>query len=186
MLIENDMDEDLFSEDFSVPTIDVSSDDEDMDVVPGIPANPSFDRFVRKAAEYGMCVATFQALVLFGAPPVLFNLLWFLFHNPLFSNIGDLQVVEFFSGRGSTVYRAAQGVGLRAAKFDKDIDDKYHDILGGLGFLTALQLARRMLMGDSFASFATKCSSWVWLSRSVTKRTNAEPMGPRQNPHRTD
>lgn len=156
------------------------SDEED-DVGPGIPTEPVLDAWFCRSVRYRIPAHAFQALVLLGCPPVVFNLMWWLGQHPdLFPPGRDIDILEMFSGKAK-IFEAGKSMQLNCAHYDIDMDGVYMDFLSGPGFLTALCFVLRMSTGG-LATFATKCSSWIWLARAVTKRSKAFPMGPR-NPH---
>ena len=159
----------------------ISSGDE---MGPAIPLQPQCDAWVRRSARYGIPAFVFQTLLLVGCPPILFNLLWFLNSKPeLFPRIRDIHILEMFSGVAS-IYAAAVDRDLPCAKYDFNLDDVFMNFMIEPGFLVALVLVRRMAPG-ALSTWATKCSNWIWLVRSVTRRSKELRMGPAQNPHPT-
>ena len=84
--------------------------------------------------------------------------------------------MEYFSGVG-TIHTAFSKNGLSAQGFDIIRNAQYESISTATGFLTALNLVRRMRTALAMAHFATVCSSWVWLSRGSTKRSNINVLG---------
>ena len=158
----------------------ISSDDE----IVGVPLHPIQDRWTQRSARYGVLPCVFQTLLLVGCPPIIFNLLWFLNSRPdIFPLERDIQVLEMFSGVGM-IHGAADARGWIAARYDVDHDAVQMDFMQCAGFLMALGLVRRMARG-SLCTWATKCSSWIWLVRAVTMRSSAQPEGPTVNPHPT-
>ena len=160
--------------------VDESGDEE---IVEGIPVNPALDAWVVRSWRYGIPSWTFQALLICGAPPILFNLLfWINEHNRALPNGRDLDVVEMFAGL-ETICRSGIRRGWHSAKYDISIDAAFNDFMTGIGFLTALLLNLRLGPG-SISTWATQCSSWIWLARAITMRSNSRPMGPADFPHR--
>lgn len=87
--------------------------------------------------------------------------------------------MEFFSGVGS-VHRAFAQRGFCAAGFDIiNVPDhpEFQSITTDCGFMSALQLIRRLRTARGLSHWATVCSSWIWMSRSSTKRSIENPLG---------
>lgn len=86
-----------------------------------------------------------------------------------------LKCVEYFSGV-ETIVSAFRENGMPAEPFD--IRNSWRqDLCNVTGFVTALRLASRLQDGASLATFATVCSTWVWVSRSSTGRSSNNPHG---------
>ena len=79
----------------------------------------------------------------------------------------DLNVVELWAGVGH-VAKAAQGLGLQAATFEKDNDPQHH-FLHQVGFLAALALVMRLAPGGLLAMGPT-CSTFVFSNSSNNQR----------------
>ena len=67
-------------------------------------------------------------------------------------------------------------LGKKCLAFDKDYDDEGMDLLTDMGFVTAFVWALR-LQRFGLTPWGTLCSSWVWVSRSTTKRTGDNVLG---------
>lgn len=90
------------------------------------------------------------------------------------SERATLDHVEFFAGCKS-VTKAFLDANQAAVAFEK----KDHAILNmntAAGYLGALTLILRLRWGGA-ALAAPVCSSWVWISRSVTRRSWFDPLG---------
>jgi hypothetical protein len=111
-----------------------------------------------------------------GLPRIFFWILLRLRHIPGLIHTPDLNCVEYFAGVQS-IARAFSDGGLNAAAYDICNDSVKQDFVGDLGFITAIQWAKRLIPGDSLAFFATVCSTWVWVSRSSTHRSHNNPHG---------
>lgn len=84
--------------------------------------------------------------------------------------------MEMFSGK-KAITRATQKLDLRATALDKTYStDPIMDMLTPAGFEHALATVCRVREGGT-AWAAPVCSSWVWISRSTSKRTSSNPMG---------
>lgn len=85
-----------------------------------------------------------------------------------------LDVVEYWSGVG-TISKNCIKRGLATKSFDK-LYHSLHDAHKPGGFrLWVLTMTYVKQFG--FAWLAPTCSSWIWLTRSQTKRSSANPMG---------
>jgi hypothetical protein len=83
--------------------------------------------------------------------------------------------VEFFAGCGSWS-RALRAGGLRVAEYEIKTDSELSDMLGDIGFITAVQLLLQARAG-ALVHFATVCSSWVMINRGTSKRSSCNPLG---------
>ena len=121
----------------------------------------------------GMCVRRAKRL---GLPTWLFTIMTLLCMNPLIDTSPRFHAVEFYAGKG-TIYNAFEEHGCKAAKLDKSYgSDPQYDFTSpeGLVCLIFYILCLR-LRGLNF--HAIVCSTWVWMSRSSTGRTNSRPSG---------
>ena len=118
-------------------------------------------------------VATMMAL---GVPRLVYYVLAILHWRTEFSNETDLDAVDFFSGKGQ-VTRNFKKRGLRAKSFDILDNAKYEDMNGIWGFCTALQYCRRLCPTTGILWLGTVCSTWIFLSRDSTMRTDTDARG---------
>ena len=88
----------------------------------------------------------------------------------------DLDMIEWFSGVESLV-AAWERDGYSGFGYDKNKHHELMDLCRDAGFVFALWLSRRLRSNTGFQSFGTVCSSWVWMSRSGTKRRSGQCMG---------
>ena len=86
----------------------------------------------------------------------------------------DLDSVELFSGK-KAITNAAEQKGLKAMGYDK-VYSTSQDFTTTEGFKEALLLALRIREGGCIWA-APECKTWVWLSRSQTKRSKTNPNG---------
>ncbi|CAL1147042.1 unnamed protein product [Cladocopium goreaui] len=91
----------------------------------------------------------------------------------------DLSCVELFAGV-KTVARGFQYYGFSAATYEIADDGIYQDILNPLGFCFALSLCIRLFKEAGLAWFAPVCSSWVWINRHTSGRSQERPLGYQQ------
>ncbi len=153
-------------------TADAQLDD---DIIMLGTTTPSLDLWILRACHYGLSAFTFQCLLLCGAPPALFNIIWALYHDSSCTNARDWAVLDYFAG-AANFFTTAEILGWVAAAYDILLEARFNDVLGIEGFLVFLQLARGIMPGG-FASFATLCTSWIWLCRRTTRRTRENPLG---------
>ena len=105
-------------------------------------------------------------------PPAIFD-----YCRAAISAIGlctPIDALELFAGR-KAVTRGFRLLGHVAVAFERR-DDPSMDFLTPCGFLQATCLALS-LRTNGFLLAAPVCSSWVWLSRSVTRRSTVHPLG---------
>ena len=113
-----------------------------------------------------------------GMPMVMLNMMFSIAMQ--FPNLAqDLDMVEFYSGKG-VVANAFRSSSFKAAKFDINRDRLFEDACTPEGFMTQLALAMRLKVGQSLAHWGTMCSSWVFMSRSATGRSELRVMGDQQ------
>ena len=89
-----------------------------------------------------------------------------------------LVLVEWFSGVESPT-RAFESYGFTALGFDIDKSKVFMDIINWTGFIQAVRLGRRIVPYKGLQHFATVCSTWVWMSRSSTRRRDHNILGDR-------
>ena len=125
------------------------------------------------AGEIGVTLQCYMRLVMLGAPPVLFDMLKFVFLH-MSSTDADLDLVEFFCGIGVHT-RTYLSAGLSAVGYDILRDGKFMNMCSDLGMLVAITLAKR-LGARAVVWLATVCSSWSWMSLHSTGR-NVDVLG---------
>ena len=138
--------------------------------------SPRLRKLSLRAAYIGTDVRTFVRLQKLQVPIALFHILNFLSCASVVHQ-RDLDFVEYFSGLGE-VHHAFSRAGCAAAGYDYCQDAKLQNILSTEGFLNAVQWARRVRAGGH-VHMGIVCSSWVWISRSTTRRSEHNPLGDR-------
>ena len=123
---------------------------------------------------YGMSRTTCNRLVAYGVPLAL--LLAVAYLGPVSR---DLDVVELFSG-GGALHKSCREAGLDAQGFEV-LSNPDDDLSTTAGFLRGIRLILRLRINGSVWS-GQPCSSWVFLSRSVSQRTATSPSGDDYNP----
>ena len=86
----------------------------------------------------------------------------------------DLHSVELFSGKAANT-KGVSAQGLKAIGYDKTYSNN-QDILTNTGFRWAIDLILRVKQGGAVWA-APKCSSWIFMCTSQSKRTNENPAG---------
>ena len=127
-----------------------------------------------RAASYGLTVVTFLQLAACGLPIAFFNILYCL-HRSKPIDVTDVDFVEWYSGVG-VIRDELLRRGYTAVGFDINEHHHFENFVSAAGMLTAMQLFRR-LRSHGGQSWATVCSSWIWMSRSSTLRSDAFPLG---------
>ena len=126
------------------------------------------------AASRGLPVGQFLRMLMVGLPLPILNALIFLNNMEPFSDIERLHMTEFYSGSGRIAATFEQN-DCRVGCFDHNRHHQHEDILTAEGLLTGLRLARNTASG--LTTWATKCSSWIFLCRSKSGRSSNDPLG---------
>ena len=134
-----------------------------------------------RARFAGLEVMEYMSLRKMGLPVVFFNLLAMLIRPAmaLADTTGRLvrkyHCVEFYAGVGN-VARAFTKEGLEAKTYDIVQDANFMNMSSAYAFLTAIAYCM-MLRKYSLSHWASVCSTWIWISRSSTKRGDSTPWG---------
>jgi len=128
-----------------------------------------------RAAKFGLQGIHFRRMLRNKIAPILFNILLWLHNCSGVSNEQDTDYIEFFAGVAA-VKRHVASMGWKALAYDVDYHSKLHNILGKEGFLTAVQWLRRLRVHGG-THWATVCSTWVWICRATSGRTEDRPLG---------
>ena len=153
-----------------------NSDDEDDATTTGsgLPAHVSERASDLRGAKFGLPGKVFRKLLKFRVAPLLLNLLYFLHHQPV-SDAKDVEFIEFFAGVG-VICKSIKDKGMHALGYDIAYEPVLQDCLKPEGFLTMVQWVRR-LHPRGACHLATVCSTWVWMCRSSTGRSEEQPLG---------
>ena len=156
-------------------TVDIS-DESDADMEANVDSDDE-DPWVQAQTQYGISSHELMILIRNRAPPILFAILMALTSVGVLPIPHELRVngVEYFAGVAA-IQKAIQSIGEKCLAFDKDYDSDGQDLLTNKGFITALVWALR-LHQFSLTPWGTLCSSWVWMSRSVTQRSSKDVLG---------
>ena len=131
---------------------------------------------LRRDSRVVWCLCLCDGLVNHGVPWALVRLIGLLaIAGRIGAGDAPLDCLEFFAGVESIVH-GFRSCGLAAYGYERLKDTLCMDILSSLGFIWAIELCFKCRPGG-FAHFAPVCSSWVWMSRSSTKRSDCSPMG---------
>ena len=144
--------------------VDSDSSDESPDTAPtpqprarAVPAPGSLARAIGRA---GVVPAALVLIIL---------------HIAAFGRPARIDGVELFAGVHSIV-NGCDGLGLSAIGMDSLTASGADDITQTSGFLRALYYVIA-LAPDGLLWCAPPCSTWVWCSRSATKRSRLNPLG---------
>ena len=86
----------------------------------------------------------------------------------------NIHVADYFAGK-SRIARWSELLGLTTVAIDRD-HSEHLDLCSDEGLATAICTLLRVREGG-LCFMGPQCSSWVWLSRSTTKRSAADPDG---------
>ena len=136
-----------------------------------------------RAGALGMTVECFKLLLGLGFPVIAFNMLRFI-NATMGPQERTLDCIEYFSGVGN-IARVFRRHGCRVATFDYIRSIEHENLCSPGGWMTAFWHAMQ-LKYHGLASWATVCSSWIFLSCSCTGRSRAEPWGAPPGPGITD
>ena len=96
-------------------------------------------------------------------------MLAFLVSNNLLQGCRDLDNVDFYAGMKAVATTWAEN-SYEAATYELLDDPDRQNFCSGIGMFFALMLVMRMKIA-ALSSWGTVCSSWIFVSSSVTKRT---------------
>ena len=162
-----------------MPPLTISSDEEpgpDIEMTGFIPPQVENDVCALRASRYGLKAHVFQRMVFLGVPCFILNCTWPLYNDVNCTDARDLDYVEFMSGEGN-IFGSMLEMMLHACGYDNKLHPILQNLLCPTGCLCAIQLLRRLAPGGG-TSWALVCASWVWMSRSKTRRSLARPLGP--------
>ena len=162
-----------------MPPLTISSDEEpgpDIEMTGFIPPQVENDVCALRASRYGLKAHVFQRMVFLGVPCFILNCIWLLYNDVNCTDARDLDYVEFMSGEGN-IFGSMLEMMLHACGYDNKLHPILQNLLCPTGCLCAIQLLRRLAPGGG-TSWALVCASWVWMSRSKTRRSLARPLGP--------
>ena len=77
----------------------------------------------------------------------------------------------------AAIARAMRKNSLPAVGLDMENDQRTQNLMHGLGFINHLTHNMRLKDFESLDHYATLCSSWVWINRASSLRSDAQPMG---------
>ena len=102
-------------------------------------------------------------------------MLAFLVSNDLLRGCPDLDNVDFYAGMKAVSMTWIEN-SYESATYELLDDPERQNVCSGIGMLFALMLIMRMKIG-ALSSWGTVCSSWIFVSSSVTKRTTENILG---------
>lgn len=114
-----------------------------------------------------------RRLARYGAPSLLFAMVAYV--NSLGRIKRDLDMVELFAGEGE-LSQAFRRSGLQSQEYDINKCTMSMDMRSTAGLLKAVQLTLRLRIGGLLWS-GTPCSTWIFLARGSTGRSQGNPLG---------
>ena len=143
------------------------------------PSSGPADLETCRASAIGVSVETFRLLIMMGFPVICFNMLHYInaCMGPLSRTLDD---IEYFSGVAN-IARAFRHNRGTAAEYDYIRSAEHENLCKPSGWMTAFVLTMK-LQERGLASWATVCSSWIFMSKSCTGRSRAEPWGTQPGP----
>ena len=121
----------------------------------------------------GDCLVTLQSLRRIGAPRILDQLVAWVYLAGLVAE--SIDGAEFFAGDMSNTIKLRER-GYTCFPYDINIGGVAHDINSDTGFALALAIVCRVRL-RGIVWFGIVCSTWVFMSRSVTGRDVHCPLG---------
>ena len=156
-------------------SIVISSEDEEEAPPPKRIPKPAAKTLDSKAAVFGIRPHVFKILLVLGAPPLLFNMLWAMHTSDTFTNERNLDFVEVFAGVAN-VHLAMERAQYASCSYDVIYDSLHQDFMGDVGFITLFQWLRRLRMCGG-SHWAPVCSTWIWVSRHNCGRSELCVLG---------
>jgi hypothetical protein len=120
-----------------------------------------------------------QRLVACGAPFLLVQMALYM-ADRVGQRGRTLDLVEMFSGEGM-LSKSFQEAGCTVASYEIDKDPVMCDLTTDIGMLHAVGLVLRLKVGGLLWG-GVPCSSWVWVNRATSRRTQNCPLGNPKEP----
>ena len=136
---------------------------------------PPAQRLKHLAASRGLEPRALKRMIAIGLPMIILNALVFLETAEPLADSQRTECAEMYSGVAS-IAGAFEVHGYTSARYDEKRHELFENILSAEGFLTALKTTRNVRQ-FGLSSWATVCSSWVYLCRASTGRNAAFPEG---------
>ena len=126
----------------------------------------------------GVAEPVLHRLLCAGLPPLVFHVLKHIRYSRRHLLTEDLDFTEWFAG-SQCVATFLRDLGLTGCGVDCLYDAVMQNIMTLEGFVAGIVLVLRLRSNRALQVFGTVCSSWIWIVRSVTHRSAAEPLGDR-------
>ena len=143
-------------------------------VHPTPPPQSSSSRSNGVSGLYGVSDAVFRRLLLSGAPLQLFQMLFFIASTTMIGQ--DVDFVDYYAGVGRLT-QSFRNAGYSALRFEFNDGGADQNALSSHGMLTQLVYALRCFDGTALTHWGTVCSSWVWICRATSGRSEVNPLG---------
>ena len=160
------------------PPIAVSSSDDEEELTTPMRRPPQRRRSHVVATMCGISSREFRRCVRFGVPMVFFQTLAYLHFSEGWQSL-HMDCGEWMCGVG-VIQSAFAASGLESFGYDRRTRNPLHDILTGPGWMMGLSYLRCSKF-FSLHHWGILCSSWVWISRSVSGRSLIDPLGDQQS-----
>lgn len=110
-----------------------------------------------------------------GAPTILMSMVMLIMCQPDLMHSQIIDWTEYFAGK-KAVSRAMLMSGLVTLSFEKNDNNLTQDIMGVVGYIYAVHMALRVRPGGG-TNTAPVCSTWTWVNRYTSKRSDWRPLG---------
>ena len=131
-----------------------------------------------RAEHFGLSTREYKNMLQWGVPIAIFNICYWLCRNSDSWGVSDIDFIEWFAGV-AMVHKAFKRRGFASLAYDINQflgDSDIHDLCHVRGLLLACRWMSRQRWGAA-SHWATVCSTWVWLSRASTHRSEISPLG---------
>ena len=138
--------------------------------------------FIRKrkhslAALFGLSRYSFSVLIWMKCPPILFNTLWWFNRHMAECCLEErFRFADFFCGAAAQHEAFSAGC-WPATKYDIKIDSAGQDILSAQGWVNYICMILSLIPCNSASTSGILCSSWVWICRDKTCRSERNVLG---------
>ena len=146
------------------------------DEAPEIPASPCERCSSLRARAYGLDPIDFRRMLRAQVPPIVFNIMFWMWSCAAIAKDRDLDVAEMFAGVAQVV-RGIVAAGFAAEPYDIEIKPHEMNLMSDVGFLCATMILIARVAGGGVIHWANVCSTCLWLCRCTTQRSDLQPLG---------
>ena len=126
------------------------------------------------AGMLGIRPSQLYLMMVYRLPPVVF---WIIQQMDK-AAVNTVDTVEYFAGKKHWS-QAMAAKGLKDLTFELNDDRIFQNFMSSPGFKNGLEMSMLAKEYHGFAWLAVLCSSWIWLSRGSTHRSERFPQGPK-------